>query len=128
MEDHKFSKVSEDNLKGVHHDLCKVLRAAIELSPIGFGISKGVIGKREQLELLAKGKSLISDNRHITGHAVDIFALSNNIISWEFRHYQAIANVILELSKTMGIEIEWGGNYDEINDAVHFQLSTISYP
>ena len=128
MVHHEFSQCSENNLKGIHPDLGMIMRKAIKLSPINFGISEGVRSKKRQLELLAKGKSLSNDSRHITGHAVDIFALPNNILSWEFRHYQEIAKIVLELSKEMSIEIEWGGNWDDLNDGAHFELSRRNYP
>ncbi|KAB8309399.1 MULTISPECIES: M15 family metallopeptidase [Rahnella] len=128
MEHFKFSKSSEDNLKGVHPDLCIIMRKALALSPVDFGISEGLRNKKRQLELVAKGRSLTNNSRHITGHAVDIFALPNNAISWEFKYYQAIANIVFELSKTLSIEIEWGGKWDDLNDGTHFELSRKDYP
>lgn len=128
MEHYKFSKSSEDNLKGVHPDLCKIMREALIFSPVDFGISEGLRSKKRQLELVAKGKSLTNKSRHISGHAVDIFAVPNNTISWEFKYYEAIARIVFELSKTLSIEMEWGGKWDDLNDGTHFELSRKNYP
>ncbi len=53
MINHEFSKTSEKNLKGVHKDLSDVMRRALKLSPIDFGISEGLRNQKRQLELLA---------------------------------------------------------------------------
>lgn len=113
MENHKFSKNSENNLKDVHNDLCKVMREALKQSPVDFGISEGVRNQKRQLELLAAGKSLTSKSRHLTGHAVDIFAIINDTVSWDFKHYQSIANVVLDVAEKLSVDIEWGGNWAE---------------
>lgn len=128
MTNHEFSKTSENNLKGIHKDLSDVIRKALKLSPIDFGISEGLRNQKRQLELLASGKSLTSKIRHLTGHAVDIFAVINGTASWEFKHYQTIANIILSVADDFCVDIEWGGNWIDIKDGVHFQLSRNNYP
>ena len=42
MINHEFSRKTEKNLKGVHKDLSEVMRKALKLSPVDFGISEGV--------------------------------------------------------------------------------------
>ncbi|MFP8570603.1 M15 family metallopeptidase [Enterobacter hormaechei] len=80
------------------------------------------------LELLALGKSLTSKSRHLTGHAVDVFAVINGTVSWDFKHYQTIATAVFQTAKELSVDIEWGGNWTEIKDGVHFQLSRKMYP
>lgn len=63
MTNHEFSKTSENNLKGIHKDLSDVMRKALKLSPIDFGISEGLRNQKRKLELLASGKSLTSKIR-----------------------------------------------------------------
>ncbi|WP_395304132.1 M15 family metallopeptidase [Enterobacter sp. ECC-019] len=128
MINHEFSKTTEKNLKGVHKDLSDVMRKALKLSPIDFGISEGVRNQKRQLELLAAGKSLTSKSRHLTGHAVDVFAVINGTASWEFKHYQTIAMAVFQAAKELAVDVEWGGNWTEIKDGVHFQLSRKMYP
>jgi peptidoglycan L-alanyl-D-glutamate endopeptidase CwlK len=128
MINHEFSKTTERNLKGVHKDLSDVMRKALKLSPIDFGISEGLRTQKRQLELLASGKSLTSKSRHLTGHAVDIFAVINGTASWEFKHYQTIATAVFQAARELNVDVEWGGNWTEIKDGVHFQLSRKMYP
>jgi peptidoglycan L-alanyl-D-glutamate endopeptidase CwlK len=49
MINHEFSKTTERNLKGVHKDLSDVMRKALKLSPIDFGISEGLRTKNGNL-------------------------------------------------------------------------------
>jgi peptidoglycan L-alanyl-D-glutamate endopeptidase CwlK len=49
MINHEFSKTTEKNLKGVHKDLSDVMRKALKLSPIDFGISEGLRTKNGNL-------------------------------------------------------------------------------
>lgn len=128
MINHEFSKTTENNLKGVHKDLIEVMRKALKLSPVDFGISEGVRNQKRQLELLASGKSLTSRIRHLTGHAVDVFAVINGTASWEFKYYQTIAAAVFQAAKDLSVDVEWGGNWTEIKDGVHFQLSRKMYP
>lgn len=128
MINHEFSRKTEKNLKGVHKDLSEVMRKALKLSPVDFGISEGVRNQKRQLELLALGKSLTSKSRHLTGHAVDVFAVINGTVSWDFKHYQTIATAVFQAAKELSVDIEWGGNWTEIKDSVHFQLSRKMYP
>ncbi|AOP80410.1 TPA: M15 family metallopeptidase [Enterobacter hormaechei subsp. steigerwaltii] len=128
MINHEFSRKTEKNLKGVHKDLSEVMRKALKLSPVDFGISEGVRNQKRQLELLALGKSLTSKSRHLTGHAVDVFAVINGTVSWDLKHYQTIATAVFQAAKELSVDIEWGGNWTEIKDSVHFQLSRKMYP
>lgn len=128
MINHEFSRKTEKNLKGVHKDLSEVMRKALKLSSVDFGISEGVRNQKRQLELLALGKSLTSKSRHLTGLAVDVFAVINGTVSWDFKHYQTIATAVFQAAKELSVDIEWGGNWTEIKDGVHFQLSRKMYP
>ncbi|OVZ72822.1 peptidase M15, partial [Yersinia intermedia] len=42
MQTNKFSQRSENNLKGVNPALVKVVRRALELSPVDFGVTEGL--------------------------------------------------------------------------------------
>ncbi|MFK3661177.1 M15 family metallopeptidase [Scandinavium sp. NPDC088450] len=128
MINHEFGKTTEKHLRGVHKDLSDVMRKALKLSPVDFGISEGLRNQKRQLELLASGKSLTSKSRHLTGHAVDIFAVINGSVSWEFKHYQTIATAVFKAAKDLSVDVEWGGDWTEIKDGVHFQLSRKMYP
>ncbi|ENA1747725.1 M15 family peptidase, partial [Yersinia ruckeri] len=57
---------SENNLNGVNPALVKVVRRALELSPIDFGVTEGLRTVARQKELVAAGKSQTMNSRHIT--------------------------------------------------------------
>ena len=52
-----FGKRSEAELKGVHPDLVAVVRRALELTPIDFGVHDGLRTKEEQAEYFRTGAS-----------------------------------------------------------------------
>ena len=51
----KLSTRSKERLIGVHPDLVKVVRRAIELTDIDFGVTEGLRSLEKQKELVAKG-------------------------------------------------------------------------
>ena len=53
----KLSKKSQAKLEGVHPDLQKLVRDAIGLATIDFGISEGLRSRERQKELFDDGKS-----------------------------------------------------------------------
>lgn len=123
-----FSQRSEERLKGVHPDLVKVARRALELSPVDFGITEGLRTVERQKQLVAEGKSQTMNSRHITGHAVDVFAYPTPAGSWDMKYYRQIADAFSAAGKEIGIPVEWGGNWTTIKDGPHFQLPHKAYP
>ncbi|WP_127960163.1 M15 family metallopeptidase [Serratia microhaemolytica] len=123
-----FSTRSETNLRGVHRDLVRVARLALQLSPIDFAITEGVRSLERQQQLVATGKSQTLNSRHLTGHALDVVAYLGNNVSWEWRCYQQIANAFKQAASELGISLEWGGDWQTLKDGPHFQLSHRNYP
>lgn len=124
----KFSQRSENNLRGVHPDLVKVARLALELSPVDFGITEGLRTVERQKQLVAEGKSQTMNSRHISGHAVDVFAYPTPAGSWDWQYYQQISQAFKQAGKNMGIPVEWGGDWKTLKDGPHFQLPYADYP
>lgn len=124
----KFGERSESNLKGVHPDLVKVMRLAIERTDIDFAITEGLRTKERQAELLAQNKSKTMNSRHITGHAIDFMAYVNGKGTWEWKYYEAIANTIKDCAKELGVEIDWGGSWKGFRDGPHIELDRKAYP
>lgn len=56
----RFSRRSEKNLEGVKPQLVAVVRRAMELTEIDFGITEGLRTKERQKQLVAEGKSQLS--------------------------------------------------------------------
>lgn len=128
MESNKFSQRSENNLKGVNPDLVKVVRRALQLSPVDFGITEGLRTRERQTQLVAEGKSQTMNSRHLTGHAVDVFAYPTPAGSWDMKYYQQIAQAFKAASDELAIPVEWGGNWTTLKDGPHFQLPYKAYP
>ena len=57
MNKYQFSGRSEKHLIGVHPDLVRVARRALELSEVDFGISEGLRTLARQKQLVAAGAS-----------------------------------------------------------------------
>lgn len=106
----KFSKRSENNLTGVNADLVATARVALSLSPVDFGITEGLRTRERQKELVAAGKSQTMKSRHITGHAVDVYAYPAGCPggSWDWQYYEQIAKAFRRASQQTGIPFEWG--------------------
>jgi hypothetical protein len=61
-------------------------------------------------------------SKHIVGKAVDLVAMPNGRISWEWKYYVHIATAMKQAAKELDIAIEWGGDWVSFKDGVHFQL------
>lgn len=61
-----FGKASESNLIGVHPDLVKVVRRALEITPIDFKVIEGCRTVERQRELVKDGASQTMNSRHLT--------------------------------------------------------------
>ncbi|WP_281773665.1 M15 family metallopeptidase [Haemophilus parahaemolyticus] len=130
----KFSQRSEDNLNGVHPDLIKVVRRALQLSTVDFTVIEGVRTKARQKELFAKKATKTMNSRHLTGHAVDLVPYP---LDWNNKHaFEQVAQAMLKAAKELGITIRWGGDWnmndrsddEKFYDGPHFELLRSVYP
>nr|WP_281959196.1 M15 family metallopeptidase [Enterobacter mori] len=118
----KFSQRSENNLKGVKPQLVAVVRRALELSSVDFGITEGLRTQERQKKLYAEGKSQTMNSRHLTGEAVDVVAYVGGTVSWEFQLYRKIADAFKQAAQELNTSVEWGGEWKTLVDGPHFQL------
>lgn len=123
-----LSKKSLDKMSGVNPDLIKVVKRAIELTDVDFGVTEGLRTIERQKQLLAEGKSQTMKSRHITGHAVDVVAYVDGKVSWEWKLYERISKAFKQASADVGVPIEWGGDWKTLKDGPHFQLPVGKYP
>jgi len=122
-----LNKKSLDRLSGVHPDLVAVVKLAIELSDIDFQVIEGVRSKARQEQLFKAGASQTLNSRHLTGHAVDLAALVNDSIRWDWPLYFKIADAIKKAATQLKIKIVWGGDWKTFKDGPHFELSKEVY-
>ena len=109
-----LSKLSLSRLEGVHEDLVKVVKRAIELTEVDFRVNEGLRSKSRQTQLVASGASQTTNSRHLTGHAVDLLALVKGLPSWDWVHYYKIAEAMRQAAAELKIKIEWGGAWGTV--------------
>ena len=70
----KLSTRSLGKLEGVDSNLVAVVKCAIELTKVDFGVIYGMRTVEEQEKLVAAGKSQTMKSNHLVGKAVDLMA------------------------------------------------------
>ena len=118
----KLSKKSLAKLDEVNPDLQKLVKNAIGLSTIDFGISEGMRTRDRQQILYDTGKSQTMNSRHLTGHAVDVYAWKDGAVSWEFEDYETINVAFSQAAKLTNTPYVWGGSWKSFKDGPHFEL------
>ena len=126
--DFVFSKRSRKNLEGVHPDLVRVVRRALELTEVDFVVVEGIRTLEKQRQYVESGASRTMNSRHLTGHAVDLIAWVGRTVNWDLINYERIAAVMKEAGMELGIPVEWGGDWKGFKDGPHFQLPWKEYP
>lgn len=118
----KLSKRSLARLEGVDERLVAVVRYAISVTKIDFGVACGLRTIEEQRKLVESGASQTMNSRHIGGFAVDLMAFVGDRASWELNMYDEIADAVKEGAQTVGVPIRWGAAW-HINDIRKWQGS-----
>ncbi|MFA0097397.1 M15 family metallopeptidase [Vibrio splendidus] len=127
-----LSARSETRMLGVHGDLKKVVRRALELSPYDFGITEGLRTAKRQAQLYQEGLSQLDGvrrpSRHQSGHAIDFVAYDeNNKVTWDFKYYAAISRAFKQAARELNVAIVWGGDWKSLKDGPHIELSRRVY-
>lgn len=124
----RLSERSLRRLEGVHPDLVKVVKRAIEITPVDFAVTEGLRTKEKQEQLVKAGASKTLRSRHLTGHAVDLAAVIGSEVRWDWALYPQIANAMKKAAYELDVPIEWGGDWKTFKDGPHFQLTWDEYP
>lgn len=119
---------SQQRLQGVHPDLVKVVRRAIQITKVDFTVLEGLRTIERQRELVRKGASKTMNSRHLTGHAVDIAPWVNGKVTWDWKWYHKLSPAVFQAAKELKVPIEWGGNWKSFPDGPHWQLPWKDYP
>jgi len=124
----RLSQRSRAALQGVHPDLVAVVEAALELTPVDFMVTEGLRTAARQAELVRAGASRTLNSRHLTGHAVDVAALVDGQVRWDWPLYPRIAEAFKAAAKGRGVRLIWGGDWPRLRDGPHFELDRGAYP
>ena len=103
-----LSSRSLDKLEGVNEDLVKVVKRAIELTKIDFGVIYGMRTQEEQQKLFDAGKSQTMKSKHLNGDAVDLMAYVDGKASWELNLYDDLADAMKWAATEEGVVVRWG--------------------
>ena len=143
-----FGTRSEAQLQTCDPLLDSVMRKALKMSDVDFGIVQGARSIEEQRDYFRKGNSKVNPDGYI-GNLPALYAAAKHITGPGMRYSRAcdivvsgakaydiptlcyIAGVVLTCAKYMGVKVRWGGNWDAdseiitdqtLVDAVHFEL------
>ena len=125
---YRLSDRSRARLKGVHPALVGVIEAAILTTPVDFMVTEGLRTPQRQAALVRAGASRTLNSRHLTGHAVDVAAVVDGAVRWDWPLYPRIAEAIKAAAKTRGVALTWGGDWPRLRDGPHFELDRAVFP
>jgi len=117
-----LSERSLNKMIGVNPKLVALVKRAIQLSSIDFGVTEGLRTVERQRMLFNAGKSQTMKSKHIDGLAIDLVAYVDGKVSWDIKHYATINKAFGLASKELSIPYVWGGSWKTLVDGVHFQL------
>ena len=128
-----LGKRSLERLVGVHPDLVRVVKRAIELTDHDFSVIEGLRTIETQRAYVAKGASKTMNSRHLTGHAVDLYPVGRPT-PWD--KCPVVAAAMLAAAVELDVAIRWGGDWnmngdsrdEKFYDGPHFELLRSKYP
>lgn len=129
---YKLSAKSLATLDGVHPDLVRVVKRAIEITEQDFSVAEG-LRSPERAKALAAGGTGIEASLHIRqadgyGHAVDLWPYP---LDWkDLASFRRVAAAMFAGADELGVLLQWGADWDtdgRLNepgewDHPHFQL------
>jgi peptidoglycan LD-endopeptidase CwlK len=130
--------ISQSELDALHPDLRRVLIEFGKRSKLNTFLVETERSQKQAMINLSKGVSWTKKSRHVRNNnkskfaeAFDLAPCSSNgkKIFWNDIETCRKMNVeIMSVAKSIGISIEWGGNWKEKKDFVHWQLARKYYP
>lgn len=110
-------------LAGVDPRLVRLMEAAAEDGRISFIITEGRRSRERQAALVRQGASTTMSSRHLDGRAVDVAILEDGKVTWKFDRYRELADIVKDLARQLGIQVQWGGDWKHFKDGPHFQVT-----
>lgn len=110
---YKLSRTSLSRLEGVHTDLITVVNYAIKNSQVDFMVLEGLRSRERQAKLVKSGASQTMNSRHLTGHAVDLGAIVDGQLRWDWPLYYKIADAMIDAAGELRVPLVWGGAWHQ---------------
>ena len=124
----RLSRRSRDRLVGVQPALVAVVELAIARTPVDFMVTEGLRTAARQAVLVKAGASRTLKSRHLTGHAVDVAALVEGQVRWDWPLYPRIAEAFKAAALELKTPLVWGGDWTRLRDGPHFELDRRIWP
>ncbi len=118
----KLSNRSISRMEGVDGDLIRVVKRAIQITEVDFGVTEGLRTEETQAYYVASGKSKTMNSRHLIGQAVDLVAYHKGKVTWDAKYYHSVARAMKSAADELGVKITWGGDWQMFFDGPHFQI------
>lgn len=117
---YKLGRGSKRELKGVHPDMVRVVKYAIDITEADFTVHDGIRLYSEQLEYVRSGVSRTMNSKHLPqtdgfGHAVDLVPYINGKLRWEWPPIYRIAEAVRQAADDLGVPVRWGGTWNALN-------------
>jgi peptidoglycan L-alanyl-D-glutamate endopeptidase CwlK len=112
MSYYRLSRRSLDNLEGVQPALEAIVKRAINLTRVDFGVIQGLRTMDQQKKLHAYGASRTMKSKHLSGHAVDLMAYIGSRGCWEINLYDDIADAMKQAAIEQGTPLRWGAAWN----------------
>ena len=80
------------------------------------------------MALVRAGASRTKHSRHLTGHAIDVAAMVDGQVRWDWPLYPRIAAAFKAAAARQGTVIVWGGDWPTLRDGPHFELDRKAFP
>jgi len=109
----KLSSRSLKKLEGVDEGIVSVVKDAIGITKVDFGVTFGLRTLEEQKKLYESGRSQTMKSKHLEGRAVDLVAYFGSDISWELNVYDDICDAMAEAARRNTVAIKWGAAWSE---------------
>jgi peptidoglycan LD-endopeptidase CwlK len=121
-----LDETSQARLALVHADLRRVAELAAHKCDFCFIITEGLRDPEKQAKLVKIGASRTINSKHLTGCAVDVAAVVDGEVRWDWPLYLQIARCFKTSALELGIPITWGGDWRTFKDGPHFELVRVS--